>query len=68
MIVRVCVDQNASLHDLVAIIYPTGEFRSAVNDGLAPRHRQFLDFLAITKPTNVGPARRNRIECQLLLG
>jgi hypothetical protein len=38
MVVRVCADQHAALHDLIANIDATAQLRTAINDGLVPGH------------------------------
>ena len=62
VVVRVSVDEHSALHDLVAEFYPTAEFRSAINDGLVPRHRLRFDLFPVAKPTDVCPACGDWIE------
>jgi hypothetical protein len=49
VIVRVRVDQHASLHDLVAEIDPTAKFRSSINNHFVPGHRLRFDSGKVTK-------------------
>jgi hypothetical protein len=64
VIVRVRVNQNASIHSLVAKIHPSAEFGGAINDDLVPRHRLCFDLFPVAQPTDVGPIRRDRVEIQ----
>ena len=61
VIVGVRVDQHATSSDLVTIIDPALELRGAIDDGLVPGRRLFLDGLPVPEPADVLPIGRDRI-------
>src|SRR5216683_3195405 len=64
VVVGVGEHNHATLPHLVAKIYPTAEFTSAINNGPIPRRCLLLDTFAITEPPDVRPVGSDRVKFQ----
>ena len=64
MVVRVGINEHASLHSLVAEINPRTEFIGSVENRPVPSHRLRFDGFTVTEPADIRPVSRNGVELQ----